>query len=292
MSRTSLSVSVCVLASVAGSLHASTVEFRIVERRNQVAWNPFIAYSVPLNDNILNLAVQARVVGGAPGEALGNFGFNMIMSGEAEGSGSLTRAKISIAGSANYDTGPTQYNTNSTLGQGGLASSYTYLAGLSGAFNGVINASTGSWTQTPNQDIGLIKGSPTGGAGLLAYGFAGHQDSSGNPVPDTWVSGTTATLDPVIAQDFLGADGNFIDVYHFNYTMSNLAARMFTFTLTGLNAQTFTSLASSDNVWGPANPVDASSIIVTYLSFGIPAPSSGAMLGISLLLGARRRRNG
>lgn len=292
MLRTTIPAVLCVLASCAGSLRAATVEFRVIERRGQTFWNPFTPTSV-LNDNILNIAVQARVVGGAPGEAIGNFRFDMIMPGELESYGTLNRARISVANSANYDTSAVQYNNNSTLGQGGLASSFTYLAGISGEFNGIINASSGFWINTPNQDIGKVTGSPTGASGLLAYGAAGRQDGNGDFVPDTWVSGTTATLDPTVAQQFLGADGNFIDVYHFNYTISNFALRATTFTLSGVQAQTFTSLASSDSVWGPANPIDATGVTVTNLTLAlVPAPGAGAVFAVGALLAARRRRGG
>ena len=288
MTRTVLMA--CIIAGVAGAAQAATVEFRIVERRSQVAYNPFIASSVPLNDAVLNFAVQARVVGGLNGEALGNFGFN-ILSNEAESAGALARGKISVAGTANYETGPTQYNANSTLGQGGLASSYTYLAGINGAFNGVINANSGSWTQTPFGDIGLVTGSPTGSAGLLAYGASGFIDGGGFSVPDSWTAGNTAPLDPAVAQQFFGASNNFVDLYHFNYTIISTASRVVTFSLGGINAQTFTSLSRSDNVWGPATPIDATLILNTGASVSVvPAPGAVALLGIGGLVAARRRR--
>lgn len=280
----------CVIAGVAGAAQAATVEFRIVERRSQVAWNPSTAQSTPLNDNVVNFAVQARVVGGLAGEALGNFGFNII-STDSEAAGSLARARISVAGTANYDVSAAQYNASSTLGTGGLAGTYTYLAGINGAFNGVINGNSGSWIQTPAADIGLVTGSPTGGAGLLSYGSAGNVDGNGDPVPDTWVTGDTASLDESVANQFLGANGNFIDVYHFNYTIASTAARLVTFSLDGINAQTFVSLSRSDGVWGPANPLDATAIINTPGSIAVvPAPGAMALLGFGGLIAARRRR--
>ncbi len=285
MTRTVLMA--CIIAGVAGAAQAATVEFRIVERRSQVAWNPFIAQSIPLNDAVLNFAVQARVVG-VTGEALGNFGFN-ILSNEAESAGTLARAKISIAGTGSYDN--VSFANNATLGAGGLASPYTYLASINGAFNGVINGNSGSWTQTPFGDIGLVTGSPTGGAGLLATGPAGGVDGGGFSVPDSWVSGTTALLDPAIGTASFGANGNFIDVYRFNYTMLSTASRVVTFSLGGINAQTFTSLSASDHVWGPASPLDATAIINTPASVSVvPAPGAMALLGLGGLIAARRRR--
>jgi hypothetical protein len=278
------------LLVASGSLHAATVEFRIIERRGQTSWTVVNPSSV-LNDNILNLAVQARVVGGAPGEALGNFRFDMIMPGELESFGTLSKARISVGGTANYDVSAAQYNNNATVGVGGLAASFTYLAGISAEFNGLINTSSGFWTNTPDQDIGKVNGSPAGGAGLLAYGAAGRQDGNGNFVPDTWVSGTTAALDTAVAQQFLGANGNYVDVYHFNYTISNSALRAMTFTLNGVTAQTFTSLASVNDVWGPANPLDAN-VSVTNLTLAlVPAPGAAFGTGMLILAASRRRRS-
>ncbi len=289
MTRTVLMA--CIIAGVAGAAQAATVEFRIVERRSQVAYNPFIASSVPLNDSLLNFAVQGRVVGGGPTEGIGNFGFN-ILSNEAETSGALARARISVAGTANYDTSSLQYGANSTLGVGGLAATYTYLAGINGAFNGVINTNSGSFTQNAAiHDIGLITGSPTGGAGLLSYGSLGNVDDLGNPVPNLWVAGNVSAMDIGDATNFLGANANFVDLYHFNYTISNTATRVVTFTLGGINAQTFTSLSRSDGVWGPASPLDATLIVSSGASVSVtPAPGAVALLGIGGLVAARRRR--
>ena len=288
-------VAAIALVAAAGAVHAQSVEFRLIERRGQSTWTPGGVQSLPLNDNLIDVAVQARVVGGAANRGIGNFNFNIVTdNGEAESRGTLARVKISNAGTGTYDTSATQYNTNAILGQGGLPATYTYLAGINGAFNGVLNGSSGTYTNNPGeQDIGLVTGAPIGGSLLTTFGAAGGTDAGGNPVPDSWVAGTTATLDPALANVYLGANSNFIDLYRFRYTIINgTIDRTIHFILTGATAQTFGSLASSNNVWGPAGITDATVSVGTGLNIHviIPAPASAALLGLGGLMATRRRR--
>ncbi len=288
-------VTAIALVAAAGAVHAQSVEFRIVERRGQTSWTPATTLA-PLNDGVLDLAVQARVVGGTAGRGIGNFNFNVTTtSGEAESRGSLARARISNTGTGTYNTSATQYDLSSTLGQGGLAATYIYLAGINGAFNGVINSSSGTYTNNAaEQDIGLITGAPIGGSLLTTFGSAGVVDANGDPVPDTYPgTGTTATLDNALANTYLGANGNFVDLYHFRYTITNSTIdRTIVFAITGAAAQTFGSLASSSGVWGPAGITDATVSVGSPLSFRVivPAPASAALLGLGGLMAARRRR--
>ena len=301
MTRTAV-LSACIVASIAGAAQAATVEFRIVEVRSQSSWsgtffgtNFLPATTTPnqtlapagsvTNDETVNFAVQARVVGGAPGEALGNFGFD-IVTNDATSNGQFTRASISNADGSFNTAAASRYNSNSTVGRGGLSAVYSYLAGINPNFNGLINTDGGSFIQNPAvNDLGLITGSPTGGALLLLA------DTGGTGNPDTYIGGTTADLDPALASAFMGADGTFRDVYHFNYYFSSNAARTVTFSVANPQAQTFLSLAFANGVWGPANPVNAAasasgaSIVIT------PAPGAAALLGLGGLVAARRRRN-
>ena len=280
----SQTLSVCVLVSLSGSASGSTVELRIVERRGQVSWNPFVGQSSPLNDNILNLAVQARVNGGTPNESLGNFRFNIIMPGEPEISGLLNKGAISNA-DGTYNTGASQFNNSATIGRGGLAAIYSYLAGIGSNFNGLINISAGSWTQSPIQDIGLIVGYPTGNALLLLAGDATMTNPATYPG-----TGTTAPLDPTIANTYFAANANWVDVYHFNYTITNQSLRSLLFVLDNPFAQTFSSLEIANGVWGPSHPFNAP-VIATGLDLQlIPAPATLALLLAGTLLLARRSR--
>ncbi len=299
MIRTAV-LSACVLAGIAGAAQASTVEFRIVERRGQIAWTGtnFGFTSIPgvppipnlalasgsnvTNDEVLNFAVQARVVGGLPGEALGNFGFDVV-SNDQTARGTLTRSSISDASGA-YT--PTNYGSNSTVGRGGLSSIYGYLAGINPNFNGLINTSGGSFTENPAvNDLGLVTGSPTGNSLLLLT------DTQGAGAPDTYSGvGTTAPLDSAVADSYLGADGNFRDVYHFNYYMSSNAIRTVTFSLANAQAQTFFDLALANGVWGPNNPLNAVAVATGASVVVTPAPASVALLGLGGLVAARRRR--
>jgi len=277
----------CILAGAVGSAaQATNVEFRILERRGQTAWNPFSTQTVPGNDNVLNFTVQARVVGGTPGEALGNFGFD-IVSNEAQGNGTLAKARITTAGTPNYDTSAAQYGSNATVGTGGLAGSYAYLASVNPNFNGLINASGGSFTENPAvNDLGLVTGSPTAGFLLLST------DSDGDGNPDTYSgSGSTAPLDPALADQFFAADGNWLSMYNFNYTVSNTSSRVINFSLANVQAQTFHDLALANSVWGPNNPVNAMQISAAGINIPVsPAPGAAALLGLGGLVAARRRR--
>jgi MYXO-CTERM domain-containing protein len=277
----------CVLAGVAGSAMATQVEFRLVERRGQTAWNSGQPTSVPLNDNILNLAVQARVVNGGQDEALGNFGFD-ITTNEAQTDGTLNYARISNL-DGTYNTGATQYASTlgSVVGQSGLATGYAYLAGINPNFNGLINASGGSFTDNPAiHEIGLVTGSPTGNSLLLIT------DTMGAGAPDTYPgTGSTAPLDHALADQYFAADGNWIDVYHFNYTILSNAIRQIHFNLNNAQAQTFNGLALANGVWGPNSPTNATTTSAGVDISVTPAPGAAALLGLGGLVAARRRRN-
>ena len=280
MTRTAV-LSACIVASIAGAAQAATVEFRIVERRGQVAWTG-TAQPAGTNDAILNFSVLARVVGGVSGEALGNFGFDLV-SNDATGNGAFTKALISNADGTYAPS--TTYSNNATVGRGGLARPYSYLAGISPEFNGVINMTSGSFIQNPLvEDLGLITGSPTGQA-LLDVA-----DTDFDGLPDTYPgSGTTAPLDPALGSAYFGATG-FVAVYNFNYTIASNAIRTITFSVANAQAQTFLSLAVANGVWGPANPQNATTLASGALVAVTPAPGAAALLGLGGLMVARRRR--
>ncbi len=277
-------LSIVALISTVGTASASTVEFRIVERRGQTSWNPFIAQTSPFNDNILNLAVQARVTGGTLNESLGNFSFNIIMPGEPETGGTLNKGAISNA-DGTYNTGASAFNNNATVGRGGLPAIYSFLAGIASDFNGVINTSGGAWTQTPDQDLGHITGVPAGGLLLLLAGDATMTNPATYPG-----TGTTAPIDTTIANTYLAANSNWVDVYHFNYTITSQTLRPFHFILDSANAQTFSSFQLANGVWGPAVPLNAP-VITTGLDLQlVPAPGTLALLPIAAFACTRRAR--
>ncbi len=269
----------CVVAGVAGAAEAATVQFRIVERRGQSSWNPIAAQSAPLNDSILNFAVQARVVGGTSSESLGNFSFD-ITSNEAEGNGTLTTARICLAdGSYVNDAAlppytaanPNPFGNNAAIGTGGLSKVYSYLAGINANFNGLINTNGGSFSNNPAiNEIGLVTGSPTGAALLAIF------DSGGSGAPDTYPgSGSTAPVDALTAAAFLGAGENWVNVYNFNYVMSSTATRQVHFDIANHQAQIFSTFALANNTWGPGAPANAVTGAVGVDIEVIPAPAAG-----------------
>ncbi len=277
-------VTAMALVATAGAANAQVpaVEFRFVERQGQTQVSvPFGA--TPTTDGVLNFAIQARVTGGTATDFLGNFSFDIIANGEADANGTLTKLLTSDA-AGTYNANSNQSN-NATVGRGGLAVIYTYLAGINPNFNGLINTTGGTFTNTAgSQEIGLVTGSPTGNALLLLT------DTMGTGNPDTYSgSGVTAPIDPTVASTYLGAAGNFVDVYRFKYTLSSTASRVINFSLANLTAQVGSSLQLSNGVWGPAQANAAASS--TGISIPVaPAPASAALLGLGGLVAARRRR--
>jgi hypothetical protein len=243
--------SAAIVLALAGHGGAQTVEFRIVERTGQT--------QVSSADALLELAVQARVTPGPLGSYLGGFNFNIVLSPEPEANGTLQKARIMagyVFGVGNaYYTG-TPWAPNSIVGVGGIAGQFSYLAGISGTFNGYINMSGGTFTNGPDQEIGVIAGAATGNALLQTPGI----DSDGNSVPDTAPSNGTglsannevAPLDPSLAGTYF-ADGQFIDIYRFRYTVTNFAPRVFTITVEDAGAQVFDQLLFNNGAWGGEN---------------------------------------
>jgi hypothetical protein len=271
-----------VLIALGGIARGQTVEFRIVERNaaNQGIINAAPpAMGTPLDsvNTRGNYAVQARVTPGPNGVALGGFSFGIVIPGEPDANGTLARLHISNS-DGTYWTGAG--GVVNSVGIGGLAKTYSYLAGLSGTFNGMINTSAGTFTNQPGQqEIGLVTASATGSALLgtpeMDPGFEGN--------PATWSSygsggspntGDTASLDPALAGPYF-AEGQFIDVYRFRYIVSNFSSRAFTITLANAAAQVFNQFLYNNSAWGPqATTVDAGSVSVTGLQVSV-APDPG-----------------
>jgi hypothetical protein len=277
-----------VAAAGAATAQGATVEFRIVERQGQTQIVVPIG-ATPTTDAVLNFAVQARVVGGAAGDSLGNFNFDILGTsnngGEPESRGTLAKLLTSNA-DGTLSANSTQSSGNA-VGRHGLSAPYTYLAGINAAFNGSINASSGTFSNTPNQDIGLITGSPTGSAMLLVTDVV---DFDGNP--DTYPgTGTSADIDPAIASVYFGAGGNFCDIYRFKYTVTDLTTnRVLNFSLANVGAQIMTSFVLSNGVWGPSQTNAQFSTADVSIAVITPAPASAALLGLGGLVAARRRR--
>jgi MYXO-CTERM domain-containing protein len=279
-------VSALALAALAGAANAQ-VEFRFVERTGQT-----VASSA---DSLLEIAVQARVTGGSN---LGGFNFN-ISTTDSESAGTLQLARTMngyVFGVGNAYYAGTPWTAGSIVGIHGLAGQYSYLAGINGYFNGLVNQSQGTFTNNPAlNEIGLIAGAATGNALLQTPGM----DSDGNSVPDTAPSNGSgisannevAPLDPSLAGPYF-ANGQFIDIFRFRYTVSNFTQRDIVFSLGDLGAQTFDQLLFNNGAWGAENvTADAQSISAGTLTIHVtPTPASVALLGLGGLVVARRRR--
>jgi hypothetical protein len=234
--------------------------------------------------------VQARVVGGTPGLGIGLFAFNIsTTSGESENRGTLERVNISNV-DGTYNTGPTRYAPSAVVGRGGLAFMYTYLANISDDLNGVINSSSGPYTNNPlEQDIGRITGGPIGAPMLLLA----DPDGTGNPAtyPGT---GTTAPLDADLANLYMGGNGNFVDLYHFRYVISaGSLDRILHFGLNGASAQVFSTFGRTDGLWGPTNAITVPTSTGSGINFFVgipPSPGTAATFALAGACAVRRRR--
>lgn len=272
-------VSAVALMALAGAANAQ-VEFRIVEMSGQT--------QASSADAVLDFAVQARVTGGA---GLGTYNFN-ILTGDAESSGTLLRLRVQNADRTYYTGAPTPSGASGT--KTGLPFQYNYLAGINSSFNGLINGTSGSFTNNPlENEIGLIAGSATGSSALGTPGM----DPGGEGNPATWSgygafnvppNNSIAPLDPAIGATYFG-QGQFVDVYRFRYTVSDFTARTLNFTLNELGAQVFSQWLYSNGEWGAATlPASPSS---TGLQIQVvPTPASAALMGLGGLVVARRRR--
>lgn len=265
----------------ASSSFAQTVEYRVVERTGQTVANAL--------DNVLDFAVQARVNGSG---SLGAFYFDMRILGEAESRGTLQRGGISnIDGT--YDPA---ISTGSVVGRHGAARQYSYFGTVNQNFNGVINSSSGTFTNTPDQEIGLITGVVQGSPMLQTPGL----DTNGDGHPDTWsgngsgttpTNGTTASLNPAAATAYF-ANNQFVDLYRFRYTLTDLSARTLQIRPLNAIAEQFTQFVFVSGQWGAQNTLTASAALqVTGIDISVvPAPGAAFLLGVGALATSRRRR--
>ncbi len=267
---------VCALVGAAGMVGASnanTIEFRIVELTGQTQASPV--------DNVLDYAIQARV----SGAGLAVWGFDCLrLVGEAESASTLQTIRTSN-GDGTYYAGPS--SLNAAIGLGGLARSYSRLALINGNFNGLLNVSAGTFTNTADNELGLISGTLGGSPLMQTPGvdsdFDGRPDTIATPL-------TLGTLDPSIMSSYMAQDG-FIDVYRFRVTVTDFTLRTIPITLVGGDARSFTQVSFNGTEWGPVVHAPGEDLIITGGSFEvIPAPASVALLGLGGLVGARRRR--
>src|SRR5689334_4245102 len=108
-------------------------------------------------------------------------------------------------------TDATAVSTNAAAGKGAMACSYSFLASISGTFNGSINADVGSsFTNTPgNQEIALITGAIGQSSMLQTPGIDPLGESnigtwSGYGVGATPTNGSTAPVDASIGNVYFG----------------------------------------------------------------------------------------
>lgn len=261
--KAAVAAAACCGSGLAG---AQTVEFRVVEREGQTA-------ITSAADATLNMAVQARVVGGQAGTALGNFYFDVVVRDEPEAFGLLEKGLISNADG----TYATTIEVSNVIGRGGLARQYAYLAGIIPSFNGSINVTAGTFLNTAEQEIGLISGAPLGGGIVGIPGI----DMNADGTPDTYPgTGETAPLDPGAAITYLGADGSWSDVYRFRYTVSNLSARTVRFDLRNVGVATFRTLRLNSGLWGPNVESEQPSSFAAA-TIWIAVSESGACCGVA-----------
>lgn len=276
-------LSAMAVAALAGSAFAQngTVEYRIRELNGQTAVDA--TQPAPNSDNVLDFVVEARVTGAA-NRGLGDWGFNVRIQGEPEANGALARLRTSQADGTYFTGAPTTSITGAGLA--GIAAQYRFLVGLNAAFNGVINTNSGAFTNGPDQEIGLVTGSARGAA-LGNTGIIVDPLGDGNFVPATGADFNTAL------NTWFGANDNFVQLYRFRYTVSNLTARTLQFRLENVLGLTFNSLVQAGSDWSAATTGGTATTSGGTLDVRvgiIPAPATAALLGLGGLVAARRRR--
>jgi len=283
------------LVALAGAASAQSVQFEIYERTGQSVANTA--------DALLEIGIRAKVTGGA---MLGGFNFN-VLTDDSESNGTFARAKTMIGNNpaanppGNYYSTATPWTAGNTLGVHGLAGQYTYLSGINSFFNGLINASQGTFTNNPAaNEVGLIAGAATGGALLQTPGV--DVDGDGNPdtAPSDTGHGGSGTpgpaelapvTDPSIRTQYF-ADNTFIDIYRLRYTVTNFTIRDIHISLGDLGAQFFNQLLYNNGAWGAENftalpnQISGNSLTIHVT----PTPASVALMGLGGLMVARRRR--
>lgn len=271
--------SLCALL-VSASMSAAAVEIRVREMTGQSVASP--------SDPTLNFTVEARVVGEA-NRGLGDVSFDVRFSGEAESAGTFSRLRISEADGSYYQGAP----TTSTTGAGfvGWARQYRYLVNLNSVYNGSINQSIGPFTNTPDQELGYLLGTARGTEFLAPTGII--VESQTNPSGYEAASGAARIAS---LNTWFGANGNWIELYRFRYTVLNFSQRALDMRLnTGLVASVFSELVqggSGGSDWSVFTLGGSRIPTVTTPTLSvIPSPAlSGAMCLAGLAGMIRRRR--
>ena len=265
---------------------AVSAEFRLVERTGQS--------QVSSSDTVLDIAVQGRLIGGGPsGPIMGTFAFDIVIPGELENRGTLAKSRISNA-DGTYFNG---IALASQVGVGGVARQYSYLAGINANLNCLINVSGSTFTNTPIQEIGAITGGALGSALLGTPDI--DADLDGNP--DTWsgnglgvapTNGSTAPIPSGIAETYLGRN-EFVDLYRFRYTVSDLSTRSLLITLNGASAQQINMFRYANGLWGGSDgTIPAQLTSVAGLNISVvpaPGPAMGLLVGACGLAASRKR---
>lgn len=263
-------IGVCLVALGGEAFAQATVDLRIVPRFGQT---PIVAGY----EAVLDLAVQARVNSASDSFGLSSFAFNIRIAGEPDNAGLLQRASISNF-DGTYDPG---ISIISTVGRGGLARQYTYLAMLNSAFNGRLNASSGTFTNGPDQEVGLIAGATAGERFLGTPGI----DDDGDGVPDA-LTPSSSTMRTYFAA------GEFVDIYRFRYLISSFTGRNFSMRIENVDGvQVFSEVRDSQGLWGPTNIAVSTVSTQGFDLYTIPVAGAGVivMLGCGVLAGRRRR---
>jgi hypothetical protein len=286
-------LSAMALTALAGVARAQTIEFQLFERNNQhSAVNGGTAAAN--DDAILDFAVRARVTS-TNHSLLSGFGFDVAIPGEADANGTLSHGTISNV-DGTYFTG-LQAAASPMTGVHGLARQYTYLAGIGANFNGAVNISVGTFTNSPSsQEIGLVTGL---GQGATLLGTPGV-DPLGDGNPSTYSpygvhavpsEGATAALTPSIGAAYF-AEGTFVDVFRFRYTVTNFTYRSFDVSLRSVSAQIATQFVFRNSAWALDSTTFTGALVIPWtVNVGaFPSPSAASLFACCAALAAHRRR--
>lgn len=262
--------------ALANSASAALVDLRIVERTGQAVATP--------SDNTLDFAVQVRV--NSPTLAIGANGFDIRFFGEAESWGQLSRGRITSTADFTYtsEIGGPAANFHS-----GLPGHMRYFANINSGFNGSINVTGGPFTNTPDQEIGIVGGIARQDTLLSIPGV----DADGDSIPDVVGAGETRGQLPSAILNEYFAQENWIDIYRFRYRVTSFADRVLDVRIPVNNSfavNLFTGeVYQTNGVWVYSLISTSDISIQNWTGAVVPATPTAALLVCGGALALRRR---
>lgn len=281
---------------IAASSSAAVVNIRIVERTDQREWTNSVISPVSTTtdrsrtNNIFNFSVQMQIrdLTFASRVFLGGYAFDIVTNDTVDkGVFSRLRTNVSVplddvSHVWSTDGNLTNFESN-TAGSSGVPRQYASAVMQNGDANGQFTGPAS--VSGVNQIVGVV-GRASGSTMLDMIGFGEN-----NPLSYTGIS-DSAEVGEGEERSLWGGDGNWFDVYRFNYTATSDVARNLRFSVTPHSATVFSHYARVNGEWGLGGEESASVVPVssTWTIRIVPAPNGVILLAAALTLVQRRRQ--